>query len=459
MSTTNEHHNISLRKRALIKTQVLLALAVLAIWLGAISTPSHSVLQVPVAFILFALTLIGVAILHGQQLKVALTGLVVITLFRLFTTGFSTGPGIAGLAGHLAHETVTLLNLLGLLTAFALLADHYEKSHASELLLKVIPHNAFGAFLLLAGVFVISSFLDNIAAALIGGAMAATLFHHKLHIGYLAAIVAASNAGGAFSVVGDTTTTMMWIAGVKPGQVFEAIAGSLVALLVFGSIAARQQTAYAPMHKRAPQGVQLDVPRLLIVFLMLITAVASNVLCNLYAPHLLSKLPVIGLAAWVVLILTTVWRKPTFSLLPDAFKGAVFLLSLVLCASLMPVEKLPAASWPTALGLGFVSAVFDNIPLTALALKQGGYDWGFLAYAVGFGGSMIWFGSSAGVALVGMFPQGANALTWLRQGWHVALAYVAGFAAMVLMVGWHPDASVAKPVSKTAQIMSSYASA
>ena len=61
---------------------------------------------------------------------------------------------------------------------------------------------------------------------------------------------------------------------------------------------------------------------------------------------------------------------------------------------MMPVEKLPAASWQTAFGLGFVSAVFDNIPLTALALKQGGYDWGFLAYAVGFGGSMIWFGSS-----------------------------------------------------------------
>ena len=53
-----------------------------------------------------------------------------------------------------------------------------------------------------------------------------------------------------------------------------------------------------------------------------------------------------------------------------------------------------------------MSAVFDNIPLTALALKQGGYDWGFLAYAVGFGGSMIWFGSSAGVALSNMYPGG-----------------------------------------------------
>ena len=50
--------------------------------------------------------------------------------------------------------------------------------------------------------------------------------------------------------------------------------------------------------------------------------------------------------------------------------------------------------------------MFDNIPLTALALKQGGYDWGFLAYAVGFGGSMIWFGSSAGVALANLYPGG-----------------------------------------------------
>ena len=105
------------------------------------------------------------------------------------------------------------------------------------------------------------------------------------------------------------------------------------------------------------------------------------------------------------LLLATPLRRPEWSLLPDAFKGSIFLLSLVLCASMMPVEKLPAASWHTAMGLGFVSAVFDNIPLTALALAQGGYDWGVLAYAVGFGGSMIWFGSSAGVPLPNMYPE------------------------------------------------------
>ena len=130
------------------------------------------------------------------------------------------------------------------------------------------------------------------------------------------------------------------------------------------------------------------------------------------------------------------WRRLDWSVVPEAAKGAVFLLSLVACASLMPVDKLPAASWPATLGLGFVSAVC--IPLTALALKQGGYDWGMLSYCVGFGGSMIWFGSSAGVAVSNLFPEARSVGRWLAQGWYVALAYVVGFAAMLFLVGWRP---------------------
>ena len=112
----------------------------------------------------------------------------------------------------------------------------------------------------------------------------------------------------------------------------------------------------------------------------------------------------------------------------------------------MRSRRFCAVCWQTALGLGFVSAVFDNIPLTALALKQGGYDWGFLAYAVGFGGSMIWFGSSAGVALSNMFPEAKSVGRWLVNGWHVALAYVVGFAVMLAVLGWHPDAGHKKRV-------------
>src|SRR5258706_14949099 len=124
--------------------------------------------------------------------------------------------------------------------------------------------------------------------------------------------------------------------------------------------------------------------------------------------------------------------------MPERVKGSVFLLSLVLWASLMPVEKLPLASWQTALGLGFVSAVFDNIPLTALALKQGGYDWGFLAYAVGFGGSMIWFGSSAGGGLSDSFPQAKSRGLWLRPGGDVGGADGVGLFFLPGGGGLHP---------------------
>jgi Na+/H+ antiporter NhaD/arsenite permease-like protein len=104
----------------------------------------------------------------------------------------------------------------------------------------------------------------------------------------------------------------------------------------------------------------------------------------------------------------------------------------------MPVDRLPAASWVTTLGLGLVSSVFDNIPLTKLALDQGGYDWGLLAYAVGFGGSMLWFGSSAGVAVASRFPEARSTLGWLRGGWHVPLAFIAGFAVQLAIAGWNP---------------------
>jgi len=132
-------------------------------------------------------------------------------------------------------------------------------------------------------------------------------------------------------------------------------------------------------------------------------------------------------------------RRPDWEVLPRALRSSIFLLSLVLIASMMPVERLPHPSPRTTLGLGFVSAVFDNIPLTALALRQGGYDWGHVAYAVGFGGSMIWFGSSAGVAISSIFPEAKSVAAWVKGGWFVAVAYLVGFGVMLTFIGWHPE--------------------
>ncbi len=396
-------------------------------------------LGIPVDFILFALTLLGVAVFHHHTLQVALTGLAAIVAYKLVFTGFKFGAGFAGLALHMQHEWVILANLFLLLMGFALLSRHFEKSRVPDAMPAYLPDDWKGAFALLVLVFVLSSFLDNIAAALIGGTMARHVFQGKVHIGYLAAIVAASNAGGSGSVVGDTTTTMMWIDGISPLVVLEAYVAASVALVIFGIPAARQQHRYSPIVKNEPRGLHIEWTRIAIVVAILVVAILANVTANLRFPALLDMLPVIGLAVWVVILATAPLHRPDWEVMPETFKGTIFLLALVTAASMMPVEKLPLASWETALGLGFVSAVFDNIPLTALALKQGGYDWGFLAYAVGFGGSMIWFGSSAGVALANQYPEAKSVGLWLRHGWHVAVAYVIGFFVMLAVLGWHAD--------------------
>ena len=428
------------------------ALALCPVLATAASGDGPAVLGVPIDFILFALTLIGVGVLHHHTLAVALTGLATITIYKLLFTGFKTGEGLAGFASHMQHEWVILTNLLGLLLGFALLSKHFEESRLPSLLPRFLPDNWKGGFVLLVLVFVLSSFLDNIAAALIGGTMASAVFRGKVHIGYLAAIVAASNAGGSGSVVGDTTTTMMWIDGVSPLAVLPAFIAAGAALVVVGAFAAVQQQRYAPIVKDAPAGVTIDWARLWIVGLILVIAIIANVFMNTQAPQLADNFPVLGATVWLVILATAGWRKPEWSLLPEALKGSIFLLALVTCASMMPVHKLPSASWQTAFGLGFVSSVFDNIPLTALALKQGGYDWGMLAYTVGFGGSMIWFGSSAGVALSNMYPEAKSVGLWLKHGWYVTLAYILGFFVMLALWGWHPTdkrvkAALAEPAA------------
>ncbi len=402
------------------------------------SADGPAVFGIPVDFILFGLTLLGVALFHKRVLEVALTGLAAITIYKLVFTGFKTGAGLAGLAGHFAHEWVILANLLGLLLGFALLSDHFEKSHVPLELPRILPDDWKGGFALLWIVFVLSSFLDNIAAAIIGATMAAAVFRRRVHIGYLAAIVAASNAGGSGSVVGDTTTTMMWIDGVSPLAVLDAYVAAFAATAFFAYFASKQQHAFQPIMRDSAESVHVDWARLAIVAWILVAAIAANVVANLYFKEVLDYFPVIGTAVWVALLTAAVVRQPDWTLLPGAFKGSIFLLALVTCASMMPVEKLPAASAMTTLGLGFLSAVFDNIPLTALALKQGGYDWGLLAYAVGFGGSMIWFGSSAGVAVSNIFTDAKNVGQWVRHGWHVAVGYVLGFAVFMMVQGWHP---------------------
>jgi Na+/H+ antiporter NhaD/arsenite permease-like protein len=390
-----------------------------------------------IEFILFALTLLGVALFHKQTFWVAITGLTAIILYKaIFISGYPFAEHFFGENSFVSQltdknlrqgEWGILLNLLGLLLGFAILAKIFEESHVPDILPKYLPNDWKGPFVLLVFVFFLSSFLDNIAAAMIGGTIALVVFKKKVHIGYIAAIVAASNAGGSGSIVGDTTTTMMWIDGVSAFNVLHAFIAAGVALLIIACFAAKQQDKFHRITAHEKHGLKVDWGRLLVVIMMLAGAILSNIYYDMPA-----------LGVWIAILVGAIFRKMPWQEVGASVKGSVFLLCLVTAASLMPVETLPDASWMTAFILGFVSAVFDNIPLTKLCLDQGHYDWGMLAFSVGFGGSMIWFGSSAGVAITNKFPEARNVGQWIRNGWHIIVAYIAGFFVLLFFMGWEP---------------------
>ena len=416
---------------------LLLSILSLPVSLFATGGTVPAIGPVRLEFILFGLTLLGVALFHKQTFRVAVIGVTVLLTFKLiFDPGFH-------LLEHLFGETPfgeqlinkelrqgewgIILNLLGLLLGFSLLSKIFEESGVPDVLPRFLPNNWKGPFILLVFIFILSSFLDNIAAALIGGAIALVVFKKRVHIGYIAAIVAASNAGGSGSVVGDTTTTMMWIDGVSAFNVLHAFVAAVAALMFFAWFASHQQDKYQRIQKDADPTVKIDWFKIFNVVLILAGAIISNVLYDMPA-----------LGVWIAILLGAMFRPVPWKEIPGSIKGTIFLLSLVLCASMMPVEELPDASWFTSLALGFLSAVFDNIPLTKLCLEQGHFDWGMLAYSVGFGGSMIWFGSSAGVALTNKFPESRNVVLWIRKGWHVMVAFLIGFFFLFMIIGWEP---------------------
>lgn len=395
--------------------------------LSSISGSTPHLFGIRVEFFLFALTLVGVAIFHRYTMYVALTGLCTILVFKyLIVSDFSIIHHIAGFQEE-EGEWRTLLNLAGLLLGFAVLSRHFELSGVPDKLPQYLPNDWKGGLLLLFMIMILSSFLDNIASAMIGGSIALVVYKKRLHIGYIAAIIAASNAGGAGSVLGDTTTTLMWIDGVHPADVLHAFIASFAAFALFGIIGSIQQQKYQPIQKEATKGIRIDYGTLIIVLGILLFTILANYFF---------RMPALGV--WTGIFIGAFFRKTPWKEISHALPGAVFLLCLVTSASLMPVNELPYASWDTTLILGFVSSVFDNIPLTKLCLEQGGYDWGMLAYAVGFGGSMIWFGSSAGVALSNKFREAKSVVHYVRFGWHVILAYLLGFFILLSILGWHP---------------------
>jgi hypothetical protein len=180
-----------------------------------------------------------------------------------------------------------LSNLFLLLMGFALLSRHFEESAIPDQMPALLPDDWKGGLVLLVMVFVLSSFLDNIA----GGdywwhgrsprvSVASPYRLSRSHRGCV-------ERRGLGSVVGDTTTTMMWVSGVSALSVLEAYCAAIVALALFAVPASLQQQRYSPITKHARKGLVIDWTRVFIVAAILVVALAVNIVTNLRFPECL----------------------------------------------------------------------------------------------------------------------------------------------------------------------------
>lgn len=383
------------------------------------------------SILFFVLSILGVALFERYSKYFLLLGGISIVSVRLFLHNESFHTILLPL---ISHKTF-LLDLFFILTTFSFISEHFERSRLTNVIKHIIPNRPSGYFTLLFIIFVLSIFLDNIIAALIGGTIAKGIIG-DVCIPFIAAIVAAANAGGAGSVLGDTTTTMIWLSGVPAANLLYAFFGSCAALLLFGIPASRYQ--YSQIENKQQETEckkhsRIDWTRLFFVVFLLCTLITANTIKNSYSEKgFINDYPIVGIVMIFACFLTSLWRNVSKTTLKKNMYGHFLLLGLIINANLLDISSLPKPSTISTFILGITSAFLDNIPLTAMAIEQKGYNWPLLAFSVGFGGSLMWFGSSAGVVLTQHLKKGRVIKGWLSLP--LILSFIAGFSAIRLLI-------------------------
>lgn len=418
-------------------------------------------------FAVFFVMLTGLLFFHRRKLRVAAAG------FTFMSVLYIVELGLGHYAGHLSeqHRWHLLANLALLIPGFTVVSYYFEHSGASDRL--ALSWLVRTDTRLLWTVFMLSVGVDNIAACMIGGQLLLSRYGGgNVPFRMLIGVIGAANLGGAGSFVGDTTTVMLFAAGKLPAELAKAFVPSVVSQVLLAFWASRH------MHAPRPSGVirqeeqryveeaeqqtagdtgerthEVSWSMLLPVILGVVGLILGHFVAEWPGPGLwvgalagcvLGKIPLRVDVLWYI-----GGHEPKKDTEPakedhggsNAIQNTWFLLLLVGSAELLPLEMLNGilqmfTSDQVAFALGLMSPWFDNIPLTAVALKLGGFDWGLLAFAVGFGGSSMWFGSTAGVSLGTTYPEIYETKRWL--GWRgpfVVLTgvYLVGFAAYLLV--------------------------
>ena len=423
--------------------------------------------------IIFVLGYAAIALEHPLKVNKAaaalLTGVLTWTIFTMW--GPSDPHHVVGeLSHHLAEIAQILFFLLGAMTIVELVDVH----GGFEVITNAIKTKNKVKLLWIIGfvTFFLSAVLDNLTTAIVMVSLLSKLVDDKQERMLLAGIVViAANAGGAWSPIGDVTTTMLWIDNkISPAAIMaNAFVPSIVSLIVPLAVLSFFMKGEIKAPKKAHGHVALTTSSEKMIVLALglgglMFVPVFKVLTHL--PPFMGMMLSLGVL-WVVIERMSKSKdddsktrlSPSKALERIDTPSVLFFLGILLAVSALQVSGLlgEAAKWldqnipnrnVVNMAIGVLSSIVDNVPLVAGAIEMypeatypelgtDAFFWQFLAFTAGTGGSILIIGSAAGVATMGL----AN----IEFFWYVKrisglalIGYLAGAGTFLLMeaMGW-----------------------
>lgn len=425
--------------------------------------------MIPLIVTIFILGYLAIAFEHSLKVNktapALLAGVLCWTVYILFSENKELVS--EQLAENLGEFSGILFFLMGAMTIVEII-DSHDGFHV--ITQRITQKNKRKLLWIVSGItFFLSPVLDNLTTAIVMVSLVMKMVTDpKDRLYFVGMVVIASNSGGAWSPIGDVTTTMLWLGGqVSAVNIIKVVLlPSIISLVVPLLLITPKLKGDREVENTDAAGTKttpfLTVSqRLIILFTGILVLVMVPVFKTLtHLPPYMGIL--IGLA--IMWIITEIiggnqeekdryFLSPAYALRKIDTPSILFFLGILLCIAVLERTGVLTSLAETmdqkignlhaiVISLGFLSAIVDNVPLMAAA--QGMYPlseypmdhelWEFLAYATGTGGSILIIGSAAGVAVMGMAR--VNFFWYLKNiSWVALIGYLAGAGTFILLRG------------------------
>jgi NhaD family Na+/H+ antiporter len=386
--------------------------------------------------LIFVLTYAAIAFEHPIKINKSATALIGAGL--LWTVYAISGPEVKVVEAAMGESLMATAQIVFFLMGAMTIVEVVDAHNGFSVITSRIRTTQLSSLMWLVGfvTFFLSSILDNLTTTIVMVSLMKKLLDKRDdRLFFAGMIVIAANAGGAWTPIGDVTTTMLWIGGqVTTVEIMKGLfIPSMINLLVplaFTAYMLRGRLVQAPPRDVSTGQIETTAFEQQLMFFMglgiLVAVPAFKTITHL--PPFLGILFGLGLL-WLVGDLMHRQKldedKERLSLVSaltriDMSSILFFVGILLAVASLEHAHILTAvAQWLNdvvgrldviVILIGLVSAVVDNVPLVAASMGMysladyptDSFLWEFMAYCAGTGGSILIIGSAAGVAAMGL---------------------------------------------------------